>query len=56
MRGPLGVPAMASGLVPSFGGTYNPGLKRWLQLSAVQLLPVNASEEGVVDDGSLAPC
>lgn len=38
----------------SFRGTYNPGLKRRLQFSAVQLLPVDAVEEGVVDDGGLA--
>lgn len=46
---------MASTLMPSFRRTYNPGLKWWLQVSAVQLLPVDAIEEGVVDNGSLAP-
>lgn len=44
---------MAASLMLSFRRTYNPGLKWWLQVSAVQLLPVDATEEGVVDDGSL---
>lgn len=53
MRCPLGVLMMAASLMLSFRRTYNPGLKWWLQVSAVQLLPVDATEEGVVGDGSL---
>lgn len=55
MRHPLGVLVMASTFMLSFRGTYNPGFKWRLQVSAVQLLPVDAIEEGVVDNGSLAP-
>lgn len=51
----LGVSMMASTLMVSFKGTHNPGLKWWLKVSAVQLLPVDAIEKRVVDDGSLPP-
>lgn len=55
MHHPLWVLMMASTLMLSFKGTHNPGLKWWLQVSAVQPLPVDGIEEGVVDNGSLAP-
>lgn len=55
VRHPLVFLMMASTLMLSFRGTYNSRLKWWLQVSAVQLLPVDAIEEGVVDNGSLAP-
>lgn len=35
--------------------TYDPGLERWLNFSTIQLLPIDASEKGVADHGTLSP-
>lgn len=34
--------------------TYNPGLEGWLYFSTIQLLPIDASEEGVAGHGALS--